>query len=320
MSCPICRADDSVPVAGPQRRWHYLRCRTCEHRWLSPIPDQRELADHYNNAYSVPREHYIAEADAKAPAIQRMIAAIRPTPGRLLEIGCSYGTLLDAFRTAGWEVDGVEIDARAVEYAREKYGLNVIAGTLEDTASALRPPYDVIMMHHVLEHITDPIGFCRLVRTLMRDGGAFVIRTPNAASTASRLASGWWEWALAPEHVHLFSPKSLDALLRQTGFDLRVVVTRRGDAEPTPYGLLNASVRRLIGAKRRGPTAMADAGAPTPPALRTKRWYVAIDHAIRAVMTPANLGFAAAARLGIVTESELFIAANAAASAGPITR
>jgi SAM-dependent methyltransferase len=317
MTCPICRADSSLPVAGPQRRWHYQRCRTCGHQWLAPIPDEQELAEHYNTAYSVPRDNYIAEQGIKARQIKPIIAAVTRGTGRMLEIGCSYGALLKAFRDDGWDVDGVEIDARASQYAHDTYGLNVIAGTLEQAAPALRAPYDLVMMHHVLEHITDPIGLCRLVRSLMSDDGAFVIRTPNASSTVCRWSDGWWEWALAPEHVHLFSQASLERLLRQSGFTVRVAVTRRGDAHPTPYELIRANVKRLIRAGRRGPTAAADAGAPAPPPLRTHPWYVVADAAFRALLSPANLGFAAAAKLGVVSESELVVAADAAHSAAP---
>jgi len=145
----------------------------------------------------------------------------------------------------------------------------------------------------------------------MSEHGVLVLKTPNASSTAGRLTGGWWEWALAPEHVHLYSPTSLEMLLGQTGFALRDTVTRRGDATPVPYQLVQAAIKRLIGVGRRGPTAIADNGVAAPPALRSLGWYRIVDRAARAVMTPANLAFAAAARLGVVTESELFITADA---------
>jgi 2-polyprenyl-3-methyl-5-hydroxy-6-metoxy-1,4-benzoquinol methylase len=310
MVCPICRADDSVSIVGPQKRWRYQRCVKCEHRWLAPIPDERELAQHYNSAYAVMRENYISQAADKARELTPIIKAASAQPGRMLEIGCSYGALLKAFQDQGWQADGVEIDGRAAEFARSQYGLNVIEGTLEQTQAMLRPPYDVVMMYHVVEHIVDPLAFCRLVRTMMSDRGVLVLKTPNATSTASRRTGGWWEWALAPEHVHLYSPTSLEMLLRQTGFALRDAVTRRGDATPAPYQLAQAAVKRLIGVDRRGSAAIADSGV-APPALRSFGWYRIVDGAARAVMTPANLAFAAAARFGVVSESELLVTADA---------
>jgi SAM-dependent methyltransferase len=283
----------------------------CEHRWLAPIPDEGELTEHYNSAYAVARENYISQATEQARQLTPIIKAISPRSGRMLEIGCSYGTLLKAFRDQGWEADGVEIDARAAEFARAQYGLAVVEGTLEHAKAALKPPYDVVMMYHVLEHVADPLAFCRLVRSIMSDHGVLVLKTPNASSTAGRLTGGWWEWALAPEHVHLYSPMSLERLLRQTGFAPRDTVTRRGDATPVPYQLALAAIKRLTGAGRRGQSAVADSGATAPPAWRSYGWYRIVDGAARAVMVPANLAFAAAARLGVVTESELFVTADA---------
>lgn len=311
MICPICQADQSEPVVGPQRRWRYQRCLACEHRWLAPIPDGKELAEHYNNAYAVPREGYIAGAKIKARELAPVITALAPRPGKMLEVGCSYGALLNAFHDLGWDVDGVEIDARAAQYARENYGINVIGGTLEQAASRLRPPYDIVMMYHVIEHVTDPVAFLRHVRSLLGDKGVLVLKTPNAASTACQLTSGWWEWALAPEHVHLYSPRSLAKLFARTGFATRDTVTRQGDASPTPYQVAQATVKRLIGVNRQGPTAAADNGVAATPALRTRGWYQVVDGIVRVVMIPANLVFTAAARLGVATEAELFVTADA---------
>ena len=269
------------------------------------------MTEHYNTAYAVPRDGYIRGAQEKARQLRPIIAGLAPQPGRMLEIGCSYGALLKAFRDEGWEVDGVEIDSRAALYARETYGINVVGGTLEQAMPSLRPPYDIVMMYHVIEHVADPVAFLHQLRSLLSDDGVLVLKTPNAASTACRLTNGWWEWALAPEHVHLYSPTSLEHLFRQTGFASRDVVTRRGDGSPVPYGLVYTSIKSLIGVGRRGPTAVADSGAAAPASVRSRGWYVLVDGALRVIMTPANLLFAAAARLGVVTESELFVTADA---------
>jgi hypothetical protein len=74
---------------------------------------------------------------------------------------------------------------------------------------------------------------------------------------------------------------------------------------------VHAAVKRLIGMRRGGPSAIADNGADAGPALRSLGWYQVIDGAVRVVMTPANLAFAAATRLGVGTEAELFVTADA---------
>ncbi len=308
-ACPICEAGETVPVAGPQTRWRYLRCRGCEHHWLHPAPTQAELTEYYNTAYAVPRAAYLKGVQHEAPIMQRLVATVRPTPGRMLEIGCSYGAMLVAFRDAGWDVAGVELDRRAADYARQTYALRVSTGSLESSTADLRPPYDVITMYHVLEHILDPLAFCVRLRTLTGEGGALVLKTPNNRAVVARLTAGWWQWAADPEHVHLFSPTSLEITLARAGFTVRSQRTRRGDAVPSAFELTRALAKRMLVPGRRhapdSPTTL-----PARP-FRTQWWYIAGERMLRVVTAPANLLFAGAAKLGMLAEPELLVVAVA---------
>ena len=71
-------------------------------------------------------------------------------PGKLLDVGCGNGLFLRQMRTLGWEVSGVEPDPKAVQFAREVYGLNVQLGDLFNAVFSDNT-FDAVTLSHVIE-------------------------------------------------------------------------------------------------------------------------------------------------------------------------
>ena len=116
----------------------------------------------------------------------------------------------------GWEAEGVEPSAWLADRARER-GIAVHTGTLPHPG--LTPPYDVVTLVDVIEHVTDPRGLLGEVRKLLRPGGWLLVVTPDVRSVAARaLGPRWWHYRIA--HVGYFSPRTLDTLLSGSGFVL----------------------------------------------------------------------------------------------------
>ena len=116
----------------------------------------------------------------------------------------------DSYRTLGWETRGVEINPSAVEAARAR-GLDVAQGTIEDIAP---PPggFDLVLLNHVLEHVTDPLRVLRRARLLLAPAGRVRVVTPNAASLGLALFGSCWFPLDAPRHLCLFDGRTLRAL------------------------------------------------------------------------------------------------------------
>jgi 2-polyprenyl-3-methyl-5-hydroxy-6-metoxy-1,4-benzoquinol methylase len=249
-TCEWCGAPEPVGaekgIPGDER---YVRCRSCRHAHLQPMPTAERLAAYYNAQYQVPRNRHRARAQRAATHVRDIVAPHAPRAERVLEVGCSYGDVMMALRDHGWTTMGIELDDRAAAIGRSA-GLDVRTGTVE---RALPPDerFDVVYAAHVVEHLPDPLGTVRRMADALTNDGCLVLRTPNAASLASRMLGSRWEWAAVPEHVHLFSPRSVALLLERAG--LRVVhhTTRRGDAHPIavelPLGLGRAMRRRGAG-------------------------------------------------------------------------
>lgn len=152
---------------------------------------------------------YIAEAVNARP------------PGRVVDIGCGLGELLEQIDPRHERI-GLDPSAKAVEMAAQRSGATTLRGVLEPGRF---PPAscDVIIAHHVIEHVDEPVAFVRLVAEALRTGGLFVVGTPNFASAAARLFGERYRLLHDPTHVSLFTDDSLMRLLRNSGFRIASV-------------------------------------------------------------------------------------------------
>jgi SAM-dependent methyltransferase len=136
--------------------------------------------------------------------------------GRLLDVGSGSGAFVARMAALGWNAEGVEPDADAVAVAH-RAGLRVTHGTLADMASA--GPFEAVTLSHVIEHLHNPAEALEQVRALLRPGGVAWVATPNLRALGHRRYGRDWLHLDPPRHLVLFTPASLDELLRRCGLD-----------------------------------------------------------------------------------------------------
>ncbi len=166
--------------------------------------------------------------------------------GRLLDVGCGSGSWLAFMQARGWVTQGVDFDDRAVAAARAR-GLPVSLGSLEDQqlpAGGL----DAVTLHHVVEHLPDPVATLRECRRILRPGGKLVVATPNGTSLGHQLLGRSWRGLEPPRHLHVFNFSALDAALRLAGFEH---IALHGHV--SPYVIQESLATRLAGAGGRRP-------------------------------------------------------------------
>lgn len=155
--------------------------------------------------------------------------------GRLLEVGCGNGSMLEYLASLGWRVKGLDIDPQAVESARRR-GLDVTVGSLEQSNCADNQ-FDAVIMSHVIEHVPDPAGLVAECRRVLKPGGMLSLVTPNVESYGSRFFGRSWLHLDPPRHLNLFTIRALRNLTRAAGFSEVTVGTTVRDA----HGLFWAS-------------------------------------------------------------------------------
>jgi 2-polyprenyl-3-methyl-5-hydroxy-6-metoxy-1,4-benzoquinol methylase len=235
VSCAVCNGTDSELV-GTSNGNHIVRCRRCGLCYVDPRRRPEVSKERDEAYYSVPgrelspQSHWDAGSRGAFQATLEMIRKQVPF-GRVLDIGAGGGYFLQAMRQAGYEVEGFEPSAGACEFASQHFGLRLKCGAL---ATGLFSPdyFQIVTILNVLEHTPNPAEVLSIARTILSANGLLVITVPNLLFGLPVL---WIHKILGdsvfghdyrrsvsvfhvPDHLYLFSPATLRALLQRAGF------------------------------------------------------------------------------------------------------
>lgn len=231
MPCPVCGDATNVRVvrdAGPRGR--IVRCRRCDLGFVSPRPTST-IGLYEDPAYfgqGASDAGYLAY-DEDSDVMSAYFAGVahdlaeRVGQGRLLEVGCANGSFLRAARAASFQVQGVEPGDSAAQVARAA-GLDVLTGTVEDPRVA-EGAWDAVVLLQTVEHLPAPETALARLLVLLRPGGTLLMTTPNQHSWLARISGKHWFEYKPPEHLFLFTPRTIAALLARVGFE-DIEVTR----------------------------------------------------------------------------------------------
>ena len=219
--CTLCGATGSRRLFAKFGRGFY-RCPACAIEYLAPQPTDEELAALYTEDYygswgladdfDAVRSMKLATFGGKLALVERFAK-----PGRLLDIGCATGFLLESARERGWQVRGVELSSYSAGVAAERLGAqNIFNGTLE-AAAFPDSFFDAISMSDLIEHVRYLPSFLREVHRILRPGGLAAVLTPDVASFSRRVMGSAWPH-FKTEHLYYFSVPSLRRLLEGYGF------------------------------------------------------------------------------------------------------
>lgn len=243
-SRPI-NAKVELPPAEPKSTRHAVTVDPVHgYRRLDPLPSASELGRFYESEY-----YDLLRGGGRAPDLRRLLAGgaeaererawLRETlyaditaelrahgggGGRVLDIGCGRGDLLEWLADEGFEAHGIEPSDEAAALARER-GLDARTATVADLTEGPGPlpAYDAVTLLNVLEHVPEPAALLGQVRRLLAPGALVYIRVPNdfnplQLAAQEKLDADPW-WIAVPDHVNYFDLESLAGLCRSVGLD-----------------------------------------------------------------------------------------------------
>lgn len=156
-------------------------------------------------------------------------------PGqKVLDVGCATGRIAEKLtREKGCWVVGMEIN-RAMAQVAKKRCVRVITTDLERLKPLNFPPkyFDLILFADVLEHCRNPKEILLHLKKYLADGGSILISVPNVANWEIRLKLllGQFNYKggtiLDDGHLRFFTLKSIERLVRESGFKISEVKTR----------------------------------------------------------------------------------------------
>ena len=127
----------------------------------------------------------------------------------ILEIGVGGGQASFWFEKEGFDVCGIEPDARNVNLINKKLARGTVTQSFIEDIN-LEEKFDIIWMSHVFEHLIKPDIFLKKIKNNLKPDGIFFIEVPSCEHQPT-LKSSIFE----NPHVHHFSKKSLLKLVEK---------------------------------------------------------------------------------------------------------
>ena len=209
-----------------------IDCKYCRFKHIVPIPTCEKLESVYRHEYYTKEKplylkHYREDLDwwnmTYGDHYDTFEEHLSKDRRRILDIGSGPGFFLLCGKKRGWDTVGMEPSAKAASYSR-RLGLRIIERFLTEESVEELGKFDVIHMSEVIEHIPDPMRMMRIIKKMLSPGGLICIVAPNDYNPfqyALRKECKYKPWWIAPPyHINYFDFKSLESLIKRSGFEI----------------------------------------------------------------------------------------------------
>lgn len=274
--CPLCGKSSAKAYAATARvdSPHPLRlqCRHCAMIWAHPAASVELLAQLYSRYYD--KRHFagskesaqrwrlaldsgvVRSDDEELHALAKRLFGKVPLSAhtrRWLEVGAGLGQLSYLAHRTGFDVSVTDLDADALAFIKSEFGITktyqgpLESLTLEDSS------FDTIVIHHVLEHVSNMRAELNAIGRILRPGGVLFVGVPNLSSLGYTLyrTMAFWTFRIpgivdGVEHTLAFTPNTLTRSLVACGFKVRHLETRGNGLRPSQL----RSYRRRVGTRK----------------------------------------------------------------------
>jgi len=225
ISCLSYNVERKYRITRFLRPFEIVHCRNCGLIWKHDT--NVDIEDLYNEGYyrGGNEYSYIDEREDKflreIELTRRIQNLIKFMPSKtvtrhsLLDIGCSFGALVDKAVSFDIQAKGYDISEYAINEGKAK-GSNV---ELCDAQEKIVGKYSAITMIEVIEHLENPRKVIKNCFDALNDKGVLLIQTTNMDSIVRRVEGASSRYIL-PGHIYYFSKKNLTSLLNDIGFDI----------------------------------------------------------------------------------------------------
>lgn len=235
----------------------YFRCGECDSIYLIPLKPQSidysreyffdDYKKQYGKTYLEDFEHIRAMGNFRIREMRKQLLTGSDTP-RVLDIGCAFGPFLKAAADAGWEVEGTDISAEAVDYIQNELGFTSRAGSIRNAGfrdGFESAAYDAVSMWYVIEHFPDLHDILPWIRRILKPWGVFAMATPSYEGISGSTDLEKFLLSGPEDHYSVWSPRQADKAGAVHGFQLQSWNSTGHHGERFP-GFLGSPVLRPV--------------------------------------------------------------------------
>lgn len=261
-TCPCCESvKEDVLIASVDRYGLPLDtvlCSACGTLRTNPYPEDEGIADFYTHFYqqmyarSNDQIAYFAKQQAYGQRVLEFVHDWLPSGGFVFEAGCGAGGALEVLRRAGYEVSGCDFSQELVDYGCSR-GLSLHWGPPLDALKRLSAP-SLIYMHHVFEHVRDPLALLQGLHDLLAPGGKLLIIVPDVSRIGEfPFPAGDLRLFLHIAHRFNFSLTGFRMIAARAGFDVEILQQRDANQSPEFWAVLKRQPEHEPAKEFRGP-------------------------------------------------------------------
>ena len=230
---PCVCGEETGPIVSEVDRYglplSFVLCAACGTLRIDPYLDTVSLEDFYTRFY---QQMYGRSTDIESYFVrqksygEKVLDVAEPNlkPGStVFEVGCGAGGALDVFQRKGYQVAGCDYSSELIRAGRARGIRNIYTGSLKDIEPHLGgAKADLIYLHHVFEHVKQPMRFLNDCRTQLAPGGRIVIIVPDVSRLDSlEYPAGDLLLLLHIAHKYNFSFDGLSRLAERGGYQVR---------------------------------------------------------------------------------------------------
>lgn len=218
-------------------RWHKMdvpaiTCTQCAYiGFISP--SETILSEYYTKEYGKSASSWYnleadyapskvkSRADNAASLVQQYISNQSPV---VFEIGCAFGGTIWELQERGVEAYGSDLNSNAISQGQHKGNNHIYDGAADQILNKLGKKASLIFSYHALEHIPDPVSFLMNLKPCLSEEAILEFRVPNGTYIRAWV-EGFekWDWFAFPDHLHMFTPRSVLCLAEQSGYEILAI-------------------------------------------------------------------------------------------------
>lgn len=240
--CNVCGADhgrliyqqklpdlnyDANPTRLEELQIDYWLCGSCGSVTQFPPPTTDVISNYYKTV-STPLVEMVNYAEYKDRVFDDRFDFILevtrlPSHSEVLEVGCANASFLTRFAENGFDVAGIEPSETASKIARDRYGAQIITGTIENLdITKLEDKFDLVLSMHTLEHVLNPQLFVSRIVKCIKPGGWLYLEVPDNSKVPGDSMLAWGD-QISGVHITHFTSQGLILLLMKAGLSIHTM-------------------------------------------------------------------------------------------------